>query len=75
LENRLGDEELYRMERRLDDDTRYLQDTEVLDADLRDSVLDDYDGYPDVALQNDLVRTEMDEDYLERDRFERDVLY
>ncbi|PLW14003.1 hypothetical protein PCANC_04901 [Puccinia coronata f. sp. avenae] len=59
LENRLGDEELYRMERRLDDDTRYLQDTEVLDADLRDSVLDDYNGYPDVALQNDLISVQL----------------
>ncbi|KAA1088341.1 hypothetical protein PGT21_003188 [Puccinia graminis f. sp. tritici] len=77
LENRLEDDELYRAERRLDDDARYLEGTEILDSDLRDPVMVDYDRYPDMqmGLEDDLARREMDDDYLERERLERDLMY
>ncbi|WAR52541.1 hypothetical protein PtB15_1B983 [Puccinia triticina] len=78
LENRLDDEELYRAERRLDDDARYIQGTGILDSGLRDPVMVDYDRYPDIqlGLDDNFARRELEEDdYLARERLERDLLY
>jgi len=76
LENQLADEELYRAERRLDDDARYLQDADLLASDLRDPVMAaDYDAYPQMGYGDDLARGELEVDYLERDRLDRDLMY